>query len=92
MGLDRRGHDDRVDFGVGQSLLSVSRHTRARETDLHMGEARRVPVDHPGDCARLLIVEVPDEVRSPVAGTDHGGSKQACDLSGEPPEHGGQAV
>jgi hypothetical protein len=62
---DGRGDDDRLELGIGEQLVEVGRHARA---GIARGEARAVLVGEIAEPRQVgNLVEVPREVRTPVA-------------------------
>ena len=66
-----RGDDNGVDRRVAQCLLRIFCSLHIGKMSVHLLQSRRIAIDDPDDFARLLVVEIPDEVRPPLASPNH---------------------
>jgi hypothetical protein len=71
MGLDGRGHDDRVNVGRLGHRPRVAAGLNARELPARQGQARFGAVADPGDLTALNQAEVADMIWAPLAKANH---------------------
>ena len=83
MGVDRGRDYDGVNGRVGQDAHQLSRRADARIPAAKQPKSLPVKVADPGQLDVWLLGENPDQVRPPVAETNHGNVRRGIVIAGE---------